>query len=85
MSSYSVVSIPQCCINTTVSHYEIYTELYHYVKQYRPIPHDEIYTGLYHIVKLYWTVPHYGIGSVYGGDAPILGIYTVLMLVTTQT
>jgi hypothetical protein len=34
-------------------------------------------------VKLYWTVPHYGIASMYGGDAPILYIYTVLMLVTT--
>jgi hypothetical protein len=58
MSSYSVVIMQQCCIGTTVSHCEIYTGLYHYVKQYRTIPHNEIYTGLYHYVKLYWTVPH---------------------------
>jgi hypothetical protein len=83
MSLCSVVSIPQCCIGTTVSHCEIYTGLYHYVERYRPIPHDEIYTGLYHIVKLYWTIPHCGITSVYGDVAPILGIYTVPMLVTT--
>ena len=85
MSLYSVVSIPQCCISTTVSHCEIYIVLYHIVKQYRPIPHDEIYTGLYHNMKLYWTVPHYESRGVYGDVAPILGIYTVLMLVTTQT
>ena len=75
MSLYDVVSLQQCCISATVSHYEINTDLYHYVESIQSIPHCEIYI----VYSVLWNP------SMGDDDAPLLDNYTVLYRHTAST